>query len=142
MISEARKNGIRLVLTLSNNYQDFGGRPQYVNWARSAGVSVNNDDDFYINAVIKDYYKNHVKVYICTNYRHKSLEHYFLVFLPTFCFTFVQRVITRVNTITGVAYKDDQTIMAWELMNEPRCQVDYSGKTLNVSLDAQSIDRL
>ncbi|RVW62600.1 Mannan endo-1,4-beta-mannosidase 5 [Vitis vinifera] len=94
VISEARKNGIRLVLTLSNNYQDFGGRPQYVNWAKSAGVSVNNDDDFYINAVIK-------------------------------------RVITRVNTITGVAYKDDPTIMAWELMNEPRCQIDYSGKTLN-----------
>ena len=62
MISEARKNGIRLVLTLSNNYQDFGGRPQYVNWARNAGVQVNNDDDFYINPVIKGYYKNHVKV--------------------------------------------------------------------------------
>lgn len=64
MISEARKNGIRLVLTLSNNYQDFGGRPQYVNWARSAGVPVSNDDDFYTNAIIKGYYKNHVKVYI------------------------------------------------------------------------------
>lgn len=75
MISEARKNGIRLVLTLSNNYQDFGGRPQYVNWARGAGVPVNNDDDFYINSIIKDYYKNHVKVYTFTNYRHRSLEH-------------------------------------------------------------------
>ncbi|KAH9781740.1 Mannan endo-1,4-beta-mannosidase 1 [Citrus sinensis] len=100
--SEARKYGIRLILSLSNNYHDFGGRPQYVNWARAAGASVNSDDDFYTNAIVKGYYKNHVK-----------------------------KVLTRINTITRIAYKDDPTIMAWELINEPRCQADYSGKTLN-----------
>ncbi|KAJ6855352.1 hypothetical protein NC651_040115 [Populus alba x Populus x berolinensis] len=26
---------------------------------------------------------------------------------------------------------DEPTIIAWELMYEPRCQVDYSGKTIN-----------
>ncbi|KAK9205204.1 hypothetical protein WN943_015471 [Citrus x changshan-huyou] len=102
VISEARKYGIRLILSLSNNYHDFGGRPQYVNWARAAGASVNSDDDFYTNAIVKGYYKNHVK-----------------------------KVLIRINTITRIAYKDDPTIMAWELINEPRCQADYSGKTLN-----------
>jgi endo-1,4-beta-mannosidase len=48
VISEARKYIIRLILTLSNNYHDFEGRPQYVNWVRAAGVPVNNDDDFYL----------------------------------------------------------------------------------------------
>ena len=62
MISEAKRYGVRLILSLSNNYKDFGGRPQYVNWAKSAGAPVNKDDDFYTNEVVKGYYKNHVKV--------------------------------------------------------------------------------
>ncbi|KAJ4846000.1 Mannan endo-1,4-beta-mannosidase 2 [Turnera subulata] len=102
VISEAKKYGIRLILALSNNYHDYGGRAQYVNWARAAGVPVENEDDFYTNAVVKAYYKNHVK-----------------------------KVLTRINSFTRVAYKDEPTIMAWELMNEPRCQADYSGKTVN-----------
>jgi hypothetical protein len=30
-------------------------------------------------------------------------------------------ITSRVNTITGVAYKDDATIMGYNLFNEPRC---------------------
>ncbi|GAU27612.1 hypothetical protein TSUD_270010 [Trifolium subterraneum] len=117
VIGEAKKNGVRLILSLVNNYKDFGGRPQYVEWANSSGVQVNNDDDFYTNPVIKGYYKNHVK-----------------------------SVLTRINTITKIAYKDEPTIMAWELINEPRCQVDYSGKTINAWVEemapyVKSIDK-
>ncbi|KAI4331892.1 hypothetical protein L6164_016842 [Bauhinia variegata] len=93
--------------SLVNNYNDFGGRPQYIQWAKTAGVPVNKDDDFYTNPIVKNYYKNHVK-----------------------------RVLTMINTITRMTYKDDPTVMAWELINEPRCQVDYSGKTINVSSKA------
>jgi mannan endo-1,4-beta-mannosidase len=101
VIAEAKKRGVHLILSLVNNWDGYGGKKQYVQWARDQGHSLNSDDDFFTNSVTKGFYKNHVKV-----------------------------VLTRVNKFTGVAYKDDPTIFAWELMNEPRCRSDLSGKTL------------
>ncbi|PIN11251.1 Mannan endo-1,4-beta-mannosidase [Handroanthus impetiginosus] len=117
VVSEAKKYGIYLILSLVNNWEGFGGKKQYVQWARDHGQFLNNDDEFFTNPVVKGYYKNHVKA-----------------------------VLTRVNSITGVAYKDDPTILAWELINEPRCQSDISGKTiqdwvLEMSAHVKSVDK-
>jgi mannan endo-1,4-beta-mannosidase len=49
-------------------------------------------DDFYTNATIKTWYK-----------------------------AWISHLLNHVNSITGVAYKNDPTIMTWELANEPRC---------------------
>jgi len=35
---------------------------------------------------------------------------------------YITHMINRVNTLTGVPYKEDPTILAWELANEPRCE--------------------
>ena len=43
---------------------------------------------------------------------------------------FVKTVLTRKNTITGMEYRDDPTIMAWQLMNEPVVENDLSGDKL------------
>lgn len=65
VISEAKKYGIHLILSLVNNWDDFGGKKQYVQWARDhGGQYLNSDDDFFTNVVVKGYYKNHLKVYI------------------------------------------------------------------------------
>ncbi|XP_022726755.1 mannan endo-1,4-beta-mannosidase 2-like isoform X2 [Durio zibethinus] len=57
-----------------------------------------------------------------------------------------QTVLTRKNTITGIEYRNDPTIFAWELMNEPRCMSDPSGDTLQdwlveMSAFIKSIDK-
>lgn len=62
MISEAKTYGIRLILSFVNNFKDYGGRAQYVEWARNAGTAVNGEDDFYTSSVVKGYYQNHIKV--------------------------------------------------------------------------------
>uniref|UniRef100_A0A0E0K5M5 mannan endo-1,4-beta-mannosidase n=1 Tax=Oryza punctata TaxID=4537 RepID=A0A0E0K5M5_ORYPU len=99
VIAEAKKRGLYLILSLVNNWDGFGGKKQYVQWAMDQGHNLGSDDAFFRSDVTKQFYKNHA-------------------------------VLTRVNKITGVAYKDEPTIFAWELINEPRCQSDLSGKTL------------
>lgn len=57
-----------MVLSLVNNYENMGGKKQYVEWARSQGQSINSEDDFFTNPVVKGYYKNHIKVNYLFNY--------------------------------------------------------------------------
>jgi endo-1,4-beta-mannosidase len=58
-------------------------------------------DDFYIRPAIKDAFKKYI--------------HYML---------------NRTNSYSKIQYKNDPTIMTWELANEPRCQSDTTGDTL------------
>ncbi|KAJ6921714.1 hypothetical protein NC652_015601 [Populus alba x Populus x berolinensis] len=102
VIVEARRNHIRLILSLVNNLAAFGGKNQYVKWAKEAGVNVSlSDDSFFSNPVIKDYYKAYIKA-----------------------------VLKRKNSLSGVRYSEEPAIFAWELMNEPRCASSSSAPVL------------
>ncbi|XP_057842891.2 mannan endo-1,4-beta-mannosidase 6 [Cryptomeria japonica] len=110
VVSEAKKNKIRLILSLANNWEAYGGKAQYVKWGKDAGLSLNSSDDFFSNPTLKDYFKAHIKT-----------------------------VLNRVNTLTNVTYKEDPTIFAWELMNEPRCQSDPSGNKLQAWIEEMAL---
>ncbi|KAJ8491680.1 hypothetical protein OPV22_013401 [Ensete ventricosum] len=102
VIVEAQKHGIRLLLSLVNNLQPYGGKTQYVKWAREEGFgSSSTNDSFFFDPSIRSYFKIYLKT-----------------------------ILTRKNHLTGTEYRDDPTIFAWELMNEPQCMSDASGDTL------------
>lgn len=61
-MSEARKYGIRLILSLANNWDAYGGKAQYVQWGKAAGLNLTSDDDFFTDPTLKGYYKANVKV--------------------------------------------------------------------------------
>lgn len=54
----------------------------------------------------------------------------------------VEHVLNRTNTLTGITYKDDSTIFAWDLMNEPEIAGIELGRAWITEMSAyvQSID--
>lgn len=87
-LAKAREEGLRVVVVLTNNWKDFGGMNQYLEW-----FGLERHHDFYTDPRAKQAYK-----------------------------AWASHLIGRVNTLTGVVYRDDPTIFAWELANEPRCR--------------------
>ncbi len=55
-IAEAKKRGIRVVVAFTNNWGDFGGVPQYVEWFKGS-----HHDDFYKDPKIKECFKAYIK---------------------------------------------------------------------------------
>jgi mannan endo-1,4-beta-mannosidase len=86
-IYKAGQLGLKLIVTLTNNWTDYGGMDTYV-----ATRGLKYHDQFYTDPTVIQWYEN-----------------------------WVSHVLNHVNTISGVAYKNDPTIMMWELSNEPRC---------------------
>lgn len=108
VVAEAGRHGVRLLLTLVNNLPEYGGKSRYVQWARDAGVDLDHgsDDHFFTHPIVRDYYKAHVKT-----------------------------VLTRVNSITKVVYRNDPAILGWELINEPRCAHESSSDALQAWIE-------
>ena len=98
VLAEAARRNLRVQLCLTNWWRDTGGVTQYLRWAgitdaaderQPFGINIERALDFYTNAETRRLYRQHV-----------------------------ERIVTRRNTVTGTLYRDDPTIMAYELMNE------------------------
>jgi len=92
-IWEAKRRGIRLVVPLVNNWGEYGGLPAYAAWASQAFGGEYGHDDFFSTPQMKQWWKDYVFM-----------------------------LMNRVNTFTGIRYKDEPAILAWEIGNELRCQ--------------------
>ena len=85
VIAEARQNGIRLLLSLVNNLQAYGGKTQYVKWAWEEGLGLSaSNDSFFFDPSIRSYFKNYVKVTINVVIFAQEEIFYRLLFLATY----------------------------------------------------------
>lgn len=65
VIMEARRQGIRLLLSLSDDLPSFGGKRQYVKWAWEEGIGLSSSNDsFFFDPSIRSYFKDYLKVKI------------------------------------------------------------------------------
>lgn len=135
VIAKAKERSIRLIVPLVNNWEDYGGMNQYVSWYAERVPDQNRTlkkieqqiitgaegrfyrfiisgtlthDEFYTNPTIKIWYKDYLWM-----------------------------LLHRKNTITGILYKDEPMILAWELANEPRSS-DRTGMVITNWLDEMS----
>lgn len=64
VIYEAKIHHVRLILSLVNDLNAFGGKAQHVMWAQAAGVNVSaSTDSFFSHPTIKGHHKDYVKVW-------------------------------------------------------------------------------
>ncbi len=106
ILDKASQYDMKLILPLVNNWDDFGGIKQYVEWKLGRTPFYTEHDLFFTDDIIKGWYKDYVT--------------YFL---------------NRTHSRTGIAYKDDPTILMWELGNEPRANTDWQGTILTPWID-------
>eukprot|EP01025_Chloroclados_australasicus_P026061 TRINITY_DN2589_c2_g1_i3.p1 TRINITY_DN2589_c2_g1~~TRINITY_DN2589_c2_g1_i3.p1 ORF type:complete len:731 (-),score=67.70 TRINITY_DN2589_c2_g1_i3:687-2879(-) len=91
VIKIARDNGVHLVLGLTNYWPEYTSPELYIYWAYGS-IQGRTVYHFYTDPNVKLLFKAHM------------------------C-----KVVKRVNSITRARYRNDPTILGWNLINEPRC---------------------
>ena len=97
VLAAAARENLRVQICLTNWWRDTGGVVRYLRWAgidaadesQPFGINVERAILFYTNETARRLYREHVA-----------------------------RIVARRNTVTGQLYRDDPTIMGYELMNE------------------------
>lgn len=104
LLAEMAKRDMLAIVVLNNFWPWSGGMAQYVAWAEESDIPYPPPQEGgewfrYMN-------------YSARFYKNKEARQAFLDFLAL--------LIKRTNTYTGIPYREDPTIMAWQLANEPR----------------------
>ena len=103
VLSEMGKRGMHAVIYLNNFWEWSGGMAQYVSWIKGQPFP---------------------KPILDERDRPAFMEHSARFYsIPSAMQAFrdyISMLIKRTNSITGIPYRDDPTIMSWQLANEPR----------------------
>jgi mannan endo-1,4-beta-mannosidase len=117
VIHTAGEYNIKVILTFVNNWDDLGGMDQYLKWYAPGSYKKEMPDIFENKVFSKSdaakYYNQHVS---------ESLTHddfYKLDTIKTWYKAYIRHILNRTNIYSQIEYKNDQTIMAFELANEP-----------------------
>ena len=100
---EIGRRGMKAVLYLTNFWEWSGGMMTYLSWVNGGRYLNMNDPSHPWPAFpdfVADFYRSPEAIALYHDY--------------------VRALVGRTNTVTGRAYAEDPTIMAWQLANEPR----------------------
>lgn len=90
VIAKGKEKGIRFIMPFINYWDQLGGLCQYNTWAGASNPSTNME--FFMN--------------------NEQTQKWFR--------DYINMLLNRVNTVTGVAYKDEPAIFGWQIINEGR----------------------
>ena len=90
VIAKGKDRGIGFIIPFINYWDELGGICQYNTWAGASNPS-KNMEFFMSNPDTQKWFKDYIDM-----------------------------LLNRVNTVTGIAYKDEPAIVAWQIMNEGR----------------------
>jgi mannan endo-1,4-beta-mannosidase len=110
LLAEMGKRDMKAVLYLNNFWQWSGGMSQYVSWA--SGEPLSDPDQ------TGDW----------SGFMQNSARFYAMPKAQAWYREAIRTVIDRRNSVNGVAYVDDPTVMSWQLANEPRRGNDEDGR--------------
>ncbi len=103
LLTEIAKRDMTAVMVMGNFWTWSGGFPQYLKWSGQGDIPFPQDEG-YSWQDFTDYSKQ-----FYTNERAQEMMN-----------NHIAKTINRKNSITGTLYKNNPTIMAWQLSNEPR----------------------
>ena len=108
LLSEMSKREMKAVVCLGNYWIWSGGFAQYVSWAGDTGLPKSIPYFGRRGSHSIEEYSNYTSSFYLSVQAMNSYNKY------------IKMLLSRVNTVSGVQYKNDPTIMSWQLANEAR----------------------
>ena len=103
LLAEMGKRGMYAVVFLNNYWVWSGGMAQYISWIEGVALP---------NPFLPQYSWDQFMKFSGTFYTNEEANEAYKKYITL--------LINRKNNYTGVLYKNDPTIMSWQLANEPR----------------------